>query len=139
MKERTRRRLRRWDLNQVYWQDIVAMVAGAWLVLTVALNISPDPVISGWLAFIGGVLTLYVGAAAFQDANPALSWTVAVGGLIAVIGAVISAAYAEMLAFWTIMAGGAVILFVEVWSAALKRRESRREARRVERGEPVRA
>jgi hypothetical protein len=139
MKQRTRRRLERWDIYHLHWQDIVAFVAGMWLVATVLFNLSPEPVVSGWLGFVGGALTMLVGAATLADDSPALSWTMAVGGLLAVIGAVISVVYGEMLAFWSLAIGGGVVLFFEVWSAALKRRETRREARRVERGEPVRA
>jgi peptidoglycan/LPS O-acetylase OafA/YrhL len=139
MKDRTRRRLARWDIHHLYWQDIVALLGGVWLVATVLANVSPAPVVSGWLAFLGGALAVIVGAGTFQDDSPALSWTVAVGGLLAVIGAVISLAYGQMFAFWSLAIGGGVVLFLEVWSGALKKRETRREARRVEHNEPVRA
>ncbi|QDG52292.1 hypothetical protein FIV42_16570 [Persicimonas caeni] len=129
---------KRWDVHHRRWQDILAFVAGCWLIATVMAQISTVMAPVGWMAFIGGALAFLMTAAALQDDSPGYSWAAAAGGLIAVGGAFIALAFGHMFTFLSLVIGGGVVLLLEVWSAALKRRAHEPSRRRVGTARPVR-
>lgn len=131
-----------WDVHHRRWQDIIAMIGGIWLIATVPFVIAAADVmlattLTGWLAFVGGALVVYMTAGAMQDDHQSYSWVAAVGGVVALIGAFVALAYGLELAFWSLLIGGGVVTLFQVWSGALKRRERAPRERRAERGRTV--
>lgn len=131
--------LKRWDVHHHRWQDIVAFVAGIWLIATVMATISTTTALVGWLAFLGGALLFLMSAGGLQDSSATYSWAAAFGGLLAVGASIIAFVEADMLAFWALFVPGTLALFVEIWAGTLKQRARGRTTRRAEAGRPLRA
>lgn len=131
--------LRKWDIHHHRWQDMVAFLAGIWLIATVMATISTITFVSGWLAFLGGALLFLMSAAGLQDDRSSYSWAAAFGGLMVIGASIIAFVRADMFAFWSLFVAGAIALFVEVWAATLKQRARAPSRRRAEAGRPLRA
>ena len=116
------------DDTKTYWQDIVSLSAGIWLMLTLAVDISTVTVATGWLAYIGGAFVAMLAAGGLQDDGPILAWGAGAAGLLATVAPFFLGIADEPLALWSVVAGGAVALVMSAWSAVLKSSPARQPA-----------
>jgi hypothetical protein len=108
--------------TKIYWQDVAALCAGIWLMLTLAVGISTDTVAGGWLAYMSGGFVAAFAAGGFQDNSPLFGWLAAGMGLVATLTPWLAGISADPLATWTIAAGGIVAVLCSSWGALIKRR-----------------
>lgn len=104
----------------VYWQDVVAMLAGIFLMLTFSFATGDMTVGSGWLTYVCGGLVAMFAAGGFDDQSPVLSWAAAIFGVLAAISPFITALNASGLLLGCIVAGGAVAAVTSAMSALAK-------------------
>ena len=114
-----------------YWQDVVAVLAGVWLITTVCVGITTITVATGWLAYTAGAMITAMAAGGFQDETPYLSWGVAAFGLLATATPFIAGITGEPLAMWSVLAAGAITTPVAIWSALVKSGVSAEEPTRA--------
>ncbi|MFP4601109.1 MAG: SPW repeat protein [Persicimonas sp.] len=126
--------MERWS---IHWQDVVAMVAGAWLIATVMAQISTaSSVFSGWFFFICGAALILLGAGALADDHPGISWAMAVFAAVVLVAPFITGITGDAVATWSAVIPGVIALAMSVWSALSKRGEreeipGRRDGERV--------
>jgi uncharacterized membrane protein HdeD (DUF308 family) len=109
------------DESKIYWQDVAALCAGIWLMLTLAVGISTETVASGWLAYISGGMIAAFAAGGFQDNAPLYAWLAAAFGVVATLTPWLAGISASPLATGTIAAGGLATVVFSLWSAFAKR------------------
>ena len=124
---------------KIYWQDIAAMIAGAWLIVTIPAQIGTAMLFSGVVVFVSGALIVVMSGGAFGDDDPVYSWVTAGAGLVALVTAFVLAIFADPLAAWSVLAGGALAVAMSVWSATLKKRPTEPTERRAVTGRPIKA
>lgn len=104
-----------------YWQDVVSLSAGIWLMLTLWVGISTDTATSAWLAYMSGGFIAAFAAGGFQDNAPLYSWLTALFGLVAVATPWIAGISADPLATWTIAVGGIITVVSSSLGALAKK------------------
>lgn len=117
----------RWN---IFWQDLVCVVAGAWLMISVGAQITPETLYSGGLAYLTGALMVLLSVAAVVDRSPALSWAVSVAGLVAVATPLLTGLLDDAAAALSFFVAGALAVIFGSWSALRKRRSEERPSER---------
>jgi|GEM_PF-3289884 len=116
------------DLD-IYWQDAVAMLAGIYLALILGFNISTLTIAEGWIIYVVGCMAAMLTAGGFVSKDPTLSWGAAATGVVAILTPVLLGSFDKPFFLVSMIAGGAIITLFSAWSATIKKKDTKSDAK----------